>query len=116
MKYIMIFDEDEFKDLRYQFNQYTSTAKVNGDVKQVIPCIVPLLISETGLTAPLSEGPIDCLRQYDKEQMFKEMINRMMEDKIEEDYTPSIDEMRRQFGLPTLDHNAVVKLDNKSDS
>ena len=115
MKYIMIFDEEEFKDLRYEYNQYTSTAKVNGNVKQVIPCIVPLLISELGLTAPLAEGHIDCLRQYDRDLMFKEMINRMMEDKIEENYTPSIDEMRRQFGLPTL-NNAVVELDDKSNS
>ena len=75
MKYIMIFDEDEFKDRRYQFNQYTSTVKVNGNEKQVIPCIVPLLISELGLTAPLSEGQIDCLRQYDRDLMFKEMID-----------------------------------------
>ena len=115
MKYVMIFDEDEFKDLRYQFNQYASTVKVNDDVKQVIPCIVPLLISELGLTAPLSEGQIDCLRQYDKEQMFKEVMERYMNEDIDTNYILTADELRRQFGLPTLD-NAVVKLDDKSNS
>ena len=122
MKYIAVFDEEELtNDLRHEFNRYALTAKFNNRVKRLIPVVTSMIINGEGTTAYLTQGHIDCLTEYERQQMMQEMMDRLKES-MEEDLKKnalSVEEIRKQFGFPKpldMSSNAIVRLkDDSSD-
>lgn len=78
MKHIIIIDDEMLSNFRIDDNGKTLVVKDRADATRafnLIPLAKPLVVKEDGEKAYLTQGHIDCLIDYERNQAIERAIN-----------------------------------------
>ena len=116
MKYLAVFDDDFLSNFRRDDCGLTLVLTDKSGCTRAVnrtPLQRPILTNTQGISLFLTDGHIDALTDYEREQMIKEIADKLTEDFSKDMLTT--EEIRKQFGLPRIfepiETNAVVRLE-----
>ena len=125
MKYIAKFDDASLSEFNLEECAFALYIKDKTGIMRGVPLTPvtnPILVNPDGSFVYLTQGHIDCLAEYAREQMRKDLmesVTKYLEIDLQESSALTAEELRKQFGLFPYTcepvNNPIIKLKENVD-